>query len=90
MGLLSVAVTDVRLENDMETSGLDLRKLTLDDIINAMRINGIRSVVIDTIKTRMLHCATKQNTTYDDKYVAIVTEWYGSATRIHPADDPTL
>lgn len=57
----------------METSGLDLTKLTLDDIINAMRINGLRSIQLD-----MSISGRKVN----DPYHAKIVEWYGAVTKI--------
>ena len=66
----------------MESSGLDLSKLTLDDIINAMRMNGIRKIDIHT---------TQSGRKPSDPFKAEVVEWYGAATFITepPANDPT-
>ena len=57
----------------METSGLDITKLTIDDIVNAMRINGIKQIEIDTDQSTM-----KQT----DPYSARVTEWFWSVRGI--------
>ena len=59
----------------MEVSGLDIKKLTLDDIVNAMRINGIKTIEIDTKHTSQRHI--------EKEYSATITEWYGSVTRIN-------
>jgi len=59
----------------METSGLDIRKLTIDDIINAMRVNGIKTIDV---------CTEHSTRDAEDDYIATVTEWYGAVTRINP------
>lgn len=61
----------------MESSGLDLAKLTLDDIVNAMRLNGIRQIEIDTHNTTRLGNAVNCS-----EYEATVTEWFGATTHI--------
>lgn len=57
----------------METSGLNLSSLTIDDIVNAMRLNGIRTIAIDPV------CSSD----ISKPYRAAVTEWFGSTTEIN-------
>ena len=54
-----------------ESSGLDLKKLTLDDIINAMRIHGFRAITIDK----------STDMSPESKYTATTEEWYGAIIR---------
>lgn len=61
----------------MEFSGLDLAKLTLDDIVNAMRLNAIRQITIDTHNTTRLGNAVNAS-----EYDATITEWFGAETRV--------
>jgi len=56
----------------METCGINLSRLTIDDIVNAMRINGIRIIDIDPESGRGI----------SEPYAAVITEWFGSTTVI--------
>jgi len=56
----------------METCGIDLSRLTIDDIVNAMRINGIRIIDIGPESGRDT----------SEPYAAVITEWFGSTTVI--------
>lgn len=63
------SVCSVRRCDDLPVSG----GLTIDDIVNAMRINGIRTIDIDPTSDRNV----------DSPYNATLTEWYGSKTTIN-------
>ena len=54
----------------METCGIDLSRLTIDDIVNVMRINGIRTIDIGPESSRDI----------SEPYAAVITEWFGSTT----------
>lgn len=62
-----------KAERNTGTSGIDLAAITIYDIINAMRINHIRQIQLDTKKSG---CEIGR------PYSATVTEWYGSVTTI--------
>jgi len=54
----------------METCGINLSRLTIDDIVNAMRVNGIKIIEIDPDSGRDI----------SKPYAAVITEWFGSTT----------
>lgn len=55
----------------------DLQQLTIDNIVDAMRINGIRQIDINPNKSEM---------SLDGPIDAQITEWYGSITHFNSRD----
>lgn len=61
--------TTIGVRHKMETSGVNLLSLTIDDIVNAMRVHRIRTIDIDP------------KSDWDDiskPYRAAITDWFGS------------